>query len=114
MKKFLMVLLLLALAAYALPAAAEETSGGDVNPAPVFTADVGLVDIENAPDAYLLHLRLPEGEIVVDAAEYCSFLDGNSQAVSAEVFLNSYRGKKISISFFEREPNVYMIYECRG
>ena len=113
MKKFIVILLSLAFLACALPAAAGGIPTNDAE-ASLLTADVVLLDIESAGNGYLLHLKLPNSEIAVDAAQSCRFLDSKKNAVSPEVFLRSFKGKKISILFMDMGEDQFSILECRG
>ena len=113
MKKLMPILLSLVFLACAFPVSASEVPTYDAE-LPLLTAQVILLNMENAGNGYLLHLKLPDGELTVDAEESCQFIDTQKKRVSSETFLRSYRGRTISITFMEVGRNKYRVLECRG
>jgi len=116
MKKFAIVILTLAFLACRLPVAesANLPVAEDAVPIPLLTAEVTLLNKEGLEHGFRFHVMLPDGELAVYAPIHVQFLSRAGGAVTPEIFLRSYRERRISISFIELGDDSFLIMEARG
>ncbi|MDR2179579.1 MAG: hypothetical protein LBP21_04680 [Synergistaceae bacterium] len=81
-----------------------------------YTLTVTFLDLETRKDApSLLTVKLPQGEtMTLEAEPYCRFIDDRQQDLSPSDFGKRHKGKKVTIDFMEREPEIFVILECRS
>jgi hypothetical protein len=81
----------------------------------MFTVTLTLSNLETREGVSFLTVKTPQEEtLVLEAAEYCQFIDDRRRILSPSDFGKLYRGRKITIDFTERGPGLYVVEECRA
>ena len=116
MKKFTIIILALAflVCGFSAVGSANVPIAEDAVPPTLLTAEVTLINKERIEHGFRLHVILPDGELAVYAPIHGQFTNRTNNGVTPEVFLSSYRGRRIFIDFIELSEDYFMVLEARG